>query len=95
MPTFIAPASRDLDAVAVADRALHARGVAEATTPGAGARHHRARADHGVVAEVTAGQTITPPPSHTLSPIVIGAPDSQPSRRGPASIGCVAVSSWT
>ena len=44
---------------------------------------------------LTPGQTMTPPPSQTLSPIVIGAPYSQPSRRGPGSMGCVAASSWT
>jgi hypothetical protein len=44
---------------------------------------------------VTPGQTMTPPPSHTLSATAIGAPDSQPARRGPGSMGCVAVSSWT
>ena len=44
---------------------------------------------------VTPGQTMTPPPSHTLSAIVIGAPYSQPSRRGIGSMGWVAASSCT
>ncbi len=44
---------------------------------------------------VTPGQTIAPPPSQTLSPIVIGSADSQPCRRGSGSIGCVAVRSCT
>jgi hypothetical protein len=40
---------------------------------------------------LTPGPTITPPPSHTLSPIAIGLAYSQPRRRGSGSIGCVAV----
>jgi hypothetical protein len=44
---------------------------------------------------LTPGQTMTPPPSHTLSAMVIGAPYSQPSRRGIGSMGWVAASSWT
>ena len=44
---------------------------------------------------VTPGQTMTPPPSQTLSPIVIGFAYSQPRRRGSGSIGCVAVRSCT
>ena len=43
----------------------------------------------------TPAQTMTPPPSHTLSPIVIGSAASHLSRRGPGSTGCVGVSSWT
>ena len=38
---------------------------------------------------------MTPPPSQTLSAIVIGSADSQPIRRGSGSMGCVAVSSCT
>jgi hypothetical protein len=44
---------------------------------------------------VTPGQTIAPPPSHTLSPIVIGSAASQPARRCSGSIGCVGVRIWT
>ena len=44
---------------------------------------------------VTPGQTTTALPSHTLSPIVTGSADSQPSRRGSGSTGCVAVTMWT
>ncbi len=44
---------------------------------------------------VTPGQTITPPPSHTLSPSVIGRPPSSLSRRGCGSIGWIGVSSCT
>ena len=44
---------------------------------------------------VTPGQTIAPPPNQTLSPIAIGSADSQPTQRGPGSIGCVAVRSCT
>ncbi|HYO24149.1 MAG TPA: hypothetical protein VEQ85_04295 [Lacipirellulaceae bacterium] len=44
---------------------------------------------------VTPGHTITPPPSHTLSPIAIGRPPSHFARRGAASSGCVAVSNCT
>ena len=44
---------------------------------------------------VTPGSTITPPPSQTLSPTVIGSAYSHPARRGPGSTGWVAVSSWT
>ena len=43
---------------------------------------------------VTPGQTITPPPSQTLSPMVIGLAASNSSRRGCGSIGWVGVSSW-
>ena len=42
---------------------------------------------------VTPGQTMTPPPSHTLSPIVIGLAASQLARRGSGSTGWVGVSS--
>src|SRR6478735_8606605 len=44
---------------------------------------------------LTPGHTTTPPPSHTLSPIVIGAAPSHFSRRGPGSTGWVGVSSCT
>ena len=44
---------------------------------------------------VTPGQTITPPPSHTLLPIVIGLEPSHLARLGSGSIGCVAVRSCT
>lgn len=44
---------------------------------------------------VTPGQTITPPPSQTLSPMVIGCAASHLARRGSGSIGWVGVSSWT
>jgi hypothetical protein len=60
----------------------------------------RACADDGPSPIVTPGQTMTPPPSQTLSPSVIGLPVSQPCRRGSGSTGCVAargctcVASW-
>lgn len=44
---------------------------------------------------LTPGQTITPPPSHTLSPIVIGCAASHLARRGSGSMGWVGVRSWT
>ncbi len=43
----------------------------------------------------TPGQTITPPPSQTLSPMVIGRAASSLSRRGCGSMGCVGVRSCT
>src|SRR5699024_6617236 len=44
---------------------------------------------------LTPGQTITPPPSHTLSPMVMGWAASHLSRRCCGSMGCVGVSSCT
>ncbi|SUP34573.1 Uncharacterised protein [Streptomyces griseus] len=44
---------------------------------------------------VTPGQTMTPPPSHTLSPMVIGSAASHLARRATGSTGCVGVSNWT
>ncbi len=44
---------------------------------------------------VTPGHTTTPPPSQTLSPMTIGFAASHLSRRGPGSVGCVGVRSWT
>ena len=44
---------------------------------------------------VTPGQTITPPPSQTLLPIVIGLEPSHFARLGSGSTGCVAVRSCT
>src|SRR5436309_808349 len=44
---------------------------------------------------VTSGHTITPPPNHTPSPMVIGFCASHPNRRCTASIGCVGVSNST
>ncbi len=44
---------------------------------------------------VTPGRTIAPPPSHTLSPMVMGLAASHLSRRRPGSTGWVGVSSWT
>ena len=38
---------------------------------------------------------MTPPPSQTLSAMLIGSAYSQPIRRGSGSMGCVAVRSWT
>ena len=40
---------------------------------------------------VTPGHTTTEPPSHTLSSMVIGAEDSHFARRGPGSVGWIAV----
>ena len=39
---------------------------------------------------VTPGQMITPPPTHTSEPIVIGLADSSHLRRSTALMGCVA-----
>jgi hypothetical protein len=39
---------------------------------------------------LTPGQTMTPPPTHTSSPIVTGLPNSNPVRRCAAFSGCVA-----
>ena len=84
----------DLDPVELADRPQHARRVADRDDAGRQvARDHGARADDGVVADRHPGQTIPPPPSQTLSPSVIGAPDSQPARRAAGSTGWVAVRS--
>ena len=44
---------------------------------------------------VTPGQTMTPPPSHTLSPIVMGSAASREQARGVGSRGWTGVSSWT
>src|SRR5690606_19250492 len=44
---------------------------------------------------VTPGITITPPPIHTLSSIIMGRPPSHPALRGSASKGCVGVSNCT
>ena len=44
---------------------------------------------------LTPGQTMTPPPSQTLSPMVIGDPASILSRRGCGSSGWVGASSCT
>ena len=40
---------------------------------------------------LTPGQTTTEPPSHTLSSRVMGAEDSHLARRGPGSVGWIAV----
>src|SRR5581483_5185184 len=71
-------------------------GTPPATTPAGRSRATTPPAPTTVSSPiVTPGQTITPPPSQTLSPRTIGAPDSQPARRGNGSTGCVAVSSCT
>ena len=44
---------------------------------------------------VTPGQTMTPPPSHTLSPMTMGSALSSPALRGVGSRGWIGVSSWT
>ncbi len=44
---------------------------------------------------VTPGSTTAPPPSHALSPTVIGRADSHLARRSSGSRGWVGVSSWT
>ena len=67
-----------------------------ATTPAGRSRVTTAPAPTTVFSPiVTPGHTIAPPPSQTLSAIVIGSAASQPSRRGSGSIGCVAVRSCT
>jgi hypothetical protein len=44
---------------------------------------------------LTPGHTMTPPPSHTWSPMAIGRAASTLARGGSGSTGCVGVSSWT
>src|SRR5262249_44480241 len=71
-------------------------GTPKATTPAGKLRVTTAPAPATVSSPiVTPGQTMTPPPSQTLSPSVIGRPYSHPSRLGSGSTGCVAASSWT
>ena len=71
-------------------------GAPYATTDAAGhARDDRAGSDDGVAADRRQGRRSPRLPSQTLSSIVTGAPNSQPSRRWAGSTGCPAVSSWT
>jgi hypothetical protein len=80
---------RHLNAVPVADLAQDASRTPAATTPSGKSWLTTAPAPTTVGPDPDAGQTVTPPPSQTLSAILMGAAYSQPIRRGSGSIGCV------
>ncbi len=69
-------------------------GLPTATTPGGRSPVTTAPAPTTVSAPmVTPGSTMTPPPSHVVSPMAIGSAASHPARRRSGSIGWVGVSS--
>src|SRR5690606_14661160 len=71
-------------------------GLPTATTPAGRSRLTTAPAPTTVSSPIVIpGSTITPPPSHTFAPIVIGSAASHFARRSSGSSGCVGVSSCT
>ena len=86
----IAQAYNGVLLVVLLDFTQHARRVASRDDvrrgcPGSRPNRRRSRK---VIADGDAGHTITPPPSHTLSPMEIGRADSSLSRRACGSTGC-------